>query len=74
METLRYIETTQDGRLVLEVPVEFRNQELEVLVKPLQESTVKKKSREEFMEMVRDFIGSAPYPDAKTDKYDVYDQ
>jgi len=74
METLRFVETTHDGKLVLELPEEFRDQQLEVTVKPLHEVMPKKKSHEEFKEMVRQFIGSAPYPEAKTDKYDVYDQ
>jgi hypothetical protein len=78
MEALKLSGVARQGKLVLEVPERFNQQELEVIVlsntdeasKGEQESTAQNGKLKQMLEI----IGTAEYPNTPTSKYDVYNQ
>lgn len=78
MEALEFIQKTQDGRLLIELPIEYQNKELIVTItEKLDASNPKnwnKLPNKEKLKILKTFAGSAKYPDAETNKYDVYEQ
>ena len=71
MEALKIIQSTQNGILQIAVPEHFNNRPLEVIVMPLIEKTASAKDK---LQTVKKYFGTAKFPDAVVNKYDVYNQ
>ncbi len=78
METLEFIKKSEDGKLIIELPEEYQGKELIVTIaEKLDASNPKnwhKLPNEEKLKILKTFAGSAKYPNAETNKYDVYEQ
>lgn len=84
MEALKLKGIAHEGRLTIEVPKEFDEKELEVIVLFPEEQGLKtrdtpvKKFHEmpvdERLKILEQYKGSARFPDFPISKYDVYDQ
>jgi hypothetical protein len=76
METLEFIKTAKDGKIIIDVPEALEGKEVKVLV--IEENEDIKKFHlmpvAERIKILEQYKGSAKYPDAETNKYDVYDQ
>lgn len=71
MEALKFIQSTTDGILKIEVPEHFKNTQLEVVVTPLQSAPGTNFSGAVPIEK---YFGTAKYPQTETDKADVYNR
>jgi len=79
METLEFIKKAEGGKIIIEVPENLEGKELKVLVmeKEPEEGEIKKFSEmpvEERLKILKQFQGTAKYPNVEINKYDVYDQ
>ena len=76
MDAIKLIGTSHNGQLIVDVPEELNDKELEIMVisskekQDMNELTEKKRNVEELLSI----IGAAKYPDFPITKYDVYDQ
>jgi hypothetical protein len=76
MDAIKLIGTSHNGQLIVDVPEELNDKELEIMVisskekQDMNELTEKKRNIEELLSI----IGAAKYPDFPITKYDVYDQ
>lgn len=78
METLRIRGTVKDGILTVQVPEKFEGKEVNVDITDYDvfdhpEDWAKLPGAER-VKILEQFKGTAKYPDAETNKYDVYDQ
>ena len=74
METLQLTATTQDGKVLIELPDEFANKTLHITIQVQPEPRNSVQLTEEVIRKRREHFGKAPYPDYPTNKYDVYNQ
>jgi hypothetical protein len=78
MEALKLKGIAHDGRLTIEVPEEFDEKELEVIVSltttPDTQESERKTQHVEKVKQLKSIIGAAKYPDFPITKYDVYEQ
>ncbi len=77
METLEFIKKAEGGKIIIEVPENLEGKGLKVLVMENEEEKVKKfheMPQEERLRILKQYAGTAKYPDADTDKYSVYEQ
>lgn len=77
METLEFIKKAEGGKIIIDVPENLEGKELKVLVMEQNGNEIKKFRDlpvEERIKILKQFEGTAKYPDAETNKYDVYDQ
>ena len=79
MENLVILTKVEGGKLVVEVPAEYEGVEVQVSVMPVEvinqdKRKFKEMPKEERMKLLHRYKGSARYPDADTNKYDVYEQ
>ena len=78
MEAIKLIGTSHDGKLVVDVPKELDEKELEIMIvsskEKKRECEEKIKANKERTEKFMSLIGSAKHPDFPMTKYDVYDQ
>ena len=81
MEAIRIRGVAKHGILTLNVPHQFDERELEVIVlsdneikSPIELMNEKKLAQQEKVLRLMKVVGTAKYPDAPIDKYDVYDQ
>ena len=77
MEAIKLTGISHDGKLIVDIPQEFDNKELEIMIvsskdreKKNRVIEEKKRKRKELLSIV----GTAKYPDFPMTKYDVYDQ
>jgi hypothetical protein len=79
METLEFIKRVEDGKIVIELPADMEGKNLKVRIEedittePKPEDWAKLPAKER-LKILQRFKGTAKYPDADTNKYDVYDQ
>ncbi len=81
METLEFIKKVEGGKIVIDVPENLEGKEVKVLVMEREadddfDEKIKKLhelSSDERLKILKQFEGTAKYPDAETNKYDVYD-
>lgn len=71
MEVLKLKAVVRDGNLLVPVPKELNDQEVEVIVL---HNGSKDEERETRIERLMSIVGTAKYPDFPIDKYDVYNQ
>lgn len=77
MEAIKLIGISHNGKLTVDVPKEFDEKEVEIMIisakdtaKGDYETEEKKRKRNELLSIV----GTAKHPDFPMSKYDVYDQ
>ena len=81
MEAIKLTGTSHKGKLIVSVPKEYDEKELEIMIisskdekkdneEKIQEDKMDDKRREKFLKI----FGSAKHPDFPMTKYDVYDQ
>ncbi len=75
MDAIKLIGTSHDGKLIVDVPEELNDKEIEIMIVSSKEKTDEDKEekirkRKELLSIV----GSAKHPDFPMTKYDVYDQ
>lgn len=77
MDAMKLIGTSHDGKLTVNVPDEYDNKELEIMIvsskekeKEQRENQIVDERKEKFMKI----FGSAKHPDFPMTKYDTYDQ
>lgn len=71
MEALKLKAVVRDGHLLVPVPKELNDQEVEIIV--LHNSS-KDEESEARIERLMSIAGTAKYPDFPIDQYDVYNQ
>jgi len=77
METLEFIKKAEGGKIILDIPENLTGKELLIKVFEQKGEDTRKFSEmpvEERLEVLRQFQGTAKYPDADVSKYDVYEQ
>lgn len=79
MEALKLIGTSHNGKLTVDVPEEFDEKELEIMIisskeKKNENDDENKMNASERAEKFMGLAGSAKHPDFPMTKYDVYDQ
>ena len=78
METLEFIKTAKDGKIIIELPENFEGKEVKVKVMEYEISDHPedwaKLPGAERVKILEQFKGKDKFPNAKVDKYDVYDQ
>ncbi len=81
MEALKLKGVSKHGVLTIAVPQQFDEQELEVIIladnkknAQIELADKNKKAHQEKIKRLMEVVGTAKYPDAPIDKYDVYDQ
>ena len=79
METLEFIKKVEGGKILIELPAELEGKNLrvkieeDILNEPPPEKWATLPPRER-LKILQRFKGTAKYPDADTNKYDVYEQ
>lgn len=77
MDAIKLIGTSHDGKLTVDVPEEYDNKELEVMIISSKEKNQENQEKLKIDERKEKFIkifGSAKHPDFPITKYDTYDQ
>ncbi len=77
MQAIRTIQKPTTGALTIQIPEEFINQELEIIILLPQQVSDNQNQVAEHTErylIAQQFKGNALYPDYPTNKYDVYEQ
>ena len=77
MEAIKLTGTAHNGKLIVDVPKEFDEKELEIMIissKVTGEQEEKKIPADDRAEKFMKLIGSAKHPEFPMTKYDVYDQ
>lgn len=78
METLEFIKRPVDGKLIIDLPDNYNGKEVLVtIVEKLDEEDPANWSDlpgPKKVEILKRFWGAATYPDAETNKHDVYEQ
>ncbi len=76
MQTLHITATAEEGKIVIDVPESLNGKEVDITVveKDKEAEKIKKMTREERLEWLKQFAGSAKYPDTPIDKYEWYEQ
>jgi len=79
MEVLEYIKKAEGGKIIIEVPQQLDGKELLVIVREKVDGNdnyneFQRMSSHERLAYIKQFCGTAKYPDYPVDKYDVYDQ
>ena len=66
----------ENGKVEIEVPEYLNGKELQITVSEVNEEIIKFRNlpAEERMRILQQYKGTAKYPDAETDKYEVYEQ
>ena len=79
MEALEFIKKVEDGKILIELPAELEGKNLrvkieeDISIEPPPEKWATLPPRER-LKILQRFKGTAKYPDADTNKYDVYEQ
>jgi hypothetical protein len=73
METLRITKRAENGKIEIEVPESLNSKELQITVSEVNEDIKKFRDlpAEERLKILQQYKGTAKYPDAETNKYDV---
>jgi hypothetical protein len=78
METLEFIKKAEGGKIILDIPENLQGKELMIKVSEQDENDEIKKFKdmplEERLRVLKQYQGTAKYPDTDVSKYDVYDQ
>ena len=79
MEAIKLIGTSHNGKLTVDVPIEFDEKELEIMIISSKETKAEKETNEIQEEKRKrkallSIAGAAKHPDFPMTKYDVYDQ
>lgn len=77
MEAIKLIGTSHKGKLTVDVPEEYDDKELEIMIISSKEKKKKNQEKLESDERKEKFMkifGSAKHPDFPMTKYDTYDQ
>ena len=79
MRQLEYIQKAKGGKIVIDLPEEFEGKEVKILISAVESSEENKESWhllpvEQKLQILQRFKGTAKFPDAQINKYDVYDQ
>ena len=77
MEAIKLTGISHDGKLIVDVPKEFDNKELEIMIVSSKDREKKNRLMEEKKRKIKELlsiVGTAKYPDFPMTKYDVYDQ
>ena len=78
MEAIKLIGTSENGIITVDVPDEFNDKELEIMIvaaKDKEKKDIEKiKNNKERIQKFKNLVGSAKHPDFPMTKYDVYDQ
>ncbi|MDX1939087.1 MAG: hypothetical protein SFU99_00965 [Saprospiraceae bacterium] len=75
MQAIRTIQKPTSGELTIQIPEEFINQELEIIILlPQQVSDNQDQEHTERYLIAQQFKGDALYPDYPTDELNVYEQ
>ncbi len=79
MQELEYIKKAVGGEIVIDVPDEFIGKELRISISAFENFENNEENwhllpGEKKLQMLQQFKGTAKYPDAEINKYDVYDQ
>jgi hypothetical protein len=77
MDAIKLFGTSENGKLTVDVPEEFNDKELEIMIvsakeKKEEEENAEPKKRN--IEQLMKIVGAAKHPDFPITKYDVYDQ
>ncbi|MGN6533042.1 MAG: hypothetical protein ACTHK0_14970 [Ginsengibacter sp.] len=77
MDAIKLIGTSHDGKLIVDVPEELNDKEIEIMIisskeKNRDEENIGPKKRN--IDQLMKNVGAAKYPDFPITKYDVYDQ
>ncbi len=81
MEAIKTKGISTRGLLTIQVPKEFDDRELEVIIlspdrdiNDINTADIRKQLHEEKVQRLMSIVGKAKYPDFPISKYDVYDQ
>ena len=79
METLKFITKADGDTITLDIPKNLQGKELIIKISEQAEEDedvrkFREMSVEERLEVLKQFQGTAKYPDADVSKYDVYEQ
>lgn len=77
MDAIKLIGTSHDGKLIVDVPEELNDKEIEIMIISSKEKKEEDEDKEEKMRKRKELlslIGAAKHPDFPMTKYDVYDQ
>ncbi len=74
MEAIKLKGTSHKGKLIVSVPEEYDDKELEIIIISSKEKKMEEIKNDERREAFMKLIGSAKHPDFPMTKYDTYDQ
>lgn len=78
MEILEFVKKAEDGKIILDIPENLQGKELMIKVSEQDANDEVKKFKdlplEERLKVLKQYQGTAKYPNADVSKYDVYDQ
>ncbi len=76
MEVLHITATVEAGKIIINVPESLNGKVVNVTIneKDEQATKIEKMTREQRVERMMQFVGSAKYPDTAIDKYEWYEQ
>ena len=76
MEVLHITAIAEEGKIIINVPESFNGKAVDVTVteKDEEAARIKRMTREEKLEWLKQFADSAKYPDTPIDKYEWYEQ
>lgn len=77
METLEFIKTAKDGRIIIDVPENLEGKEVKVQVTEIageEAGNTSKLSANEKINDLMKYYGTAKFPDIDLDKHNVYEQ